>query len=101
MDKTPETVKPVAVCESCFIMDHARWEPESMDDTGNILMRLVGVDVPIKINNGTVEVCGLCGGLTISGIYEFKSSEDIIFEDNGDNSYELELPSFDFGDDFD
>jgi hypothetical protein len=101
MDNKPEAVKPVAVCESCFLLDHARWQPESMDGTGNILMKLVGVDVPIKINNDTVEVCGLCGGITICGIYEFKSEEEIIFEDNGDSHYELELPEFDLGEDLD
>lgn len=101
MEETPETVRPVAVCESCFLSDHARWEPESMDDSGSILMKLVGVDVPIKINNGSVEVCGLCGGITVSGIYEFKSSNDIFFENNGDNNYELELPEFDLEDDTD
>lgn len=95
-----EVAKPVAICESCFVLDHARWEPESIDSTGNVLMRLVGIDVPIKINSGSVEVCALCGSLTISGIYEFKMSQDIIFEDNGDSSYELELPGGDFGDDF-
>ena len=71
-----------------------------MDDTGNILMRLVGVDVPVKVNNGTVEVCCMCGGLSISGIYEMKDPEAVYFTDNGDNSYELELPEFDLGEDY-
>lgn len=90
----------MAVCESCFLIDHTRWEPESMDSMGVIMMKLVGVDVPIKINNGTVEVCCMCGGLTISGIYEFKHPDDVMFEDNGDNKYELELPEFDLDEDF-
>ena len=93
-------LQPMSVCESCWLMDHARWEPESMDDTGNILMRLVGVDVPVKVNNGTVEVCCMCGGLSISGIYEMKDPEAVYFTDNGDNSYELELPEFDLGEDY-
>ena len=90
---------PVAVCESCWLMDHAYWEPESMDEAGSILMKLVGVDVPVKINNGTVEVCALCGGISVSGIYEMMDKKDVIFEDNGDNKYELELPEFDLDED--
>lgn len=90
------SVTAEAVCESCFLASHTRWEPESMDDTGNILMKLIGVDVPLKINNGSVEVCCECGGLTISGIYELKSKDDIMYMDNGDNQYELELDEFDF-----
>lgn len=90
---------PVAICESCWLMDHAYWEPESMDDVGSILMKLVGVDVPIKINSGTVEVCGLCGGISISGIYEMMDKKDVIFENNGDNKYEIELPEFDLDED--
>jgi len=93
------SVTAVAVCESCFLSDHTRWEPESMDDTGNILMKLIGVDVPLKINNGSVEVCCMCGGLTISGIYELKTKDDVYFKDNGDNQYELELEELDMEDD--
>lgn len=93
-------LEPMSVCESCWLMDHARWEPESMDDTGNILMRLVGVDVPVKINNGSVEVCCMCGGLSVSGIYEMKDPEEVYFTDSGDNKYEIELPEFDLGEDF-
>jgi len=62
-----------------------------MDNLGNIRMKLLGVDVPIKINNGAVEVCSSCGGLTISGIYELKNNDEIEFTDNGDGKYELEL----------
>lgn len=66
-----------------------------MDETGNILMRLIGVDVPLKINNGAVEVCCVCGGLTISGIYELKSKDDVMYMDNGDNKYEVEIDEID------
>lgn len=43
-----------------------------MDDEGNILMRLKGVDVPQKYNTQTVEVCSQCGNITVSGIYELR-----------------------------
>jgi hypothetical protein len=71
-----------------------------MDQTGNIIMKLIGVDVPIKINNGSVEVCCVCGGLTVSGIYELKSQDAIDFTDNGDSHYELELHELDSDEDF-
>ena len=92
---------PMAVCESCWLEDHAHWQPESVDSTGNVLVRLVGVDVPIKINSESVEVCCMCGALTISGIYGLKDPKKIYFTDNGDKKYELDIDSFDVGDDFD
>ncbi len=42
-------ISPVPICEACWMENHARWEPESMDKTGRIIMRLKGVDVPIKL----------------------------------------------------
>ena len=49
----------MAICESCYLEDHTRWEPESMDENGTILMKLVGVDVPDKVNTESVETCCL------------------------------------------
>lgn len=95
-------LKPLAVCETCWLIDHSRWEPESMSEDGNVLMKLIGVDVPHKINNGEVEVCCMCGSLTISGIYEFKDPAQVYFSDSDDESpeFELEMNNTDFdGDD--
>ena len=80
---------PMAVCETCWLIDHSRWEPESMNEIGSVLMRLVGVDVPHKVNSGEVDVCCMCGSLTISGIYEFKDPEKVYFS-NSPNSLEFE-----------
>lgn len=64
-----------------------------MDDRGNIKMALAGVDIPDKINTGSVETCSKCEKITIAGIYEFKSPE-IIFTAtdsyDGDNDYQYE-----------
>jgi hypothetical protein len=84
---------PVPLCEACWLKDHARWEPHSMDDKGNIKMALAGVDVPQKINTGSVETCSDCGKITIAGIYDFKSPEIVItsLDSNyGDNDYEYQ-----------
>lgn len=92
--------KPMAVCESCWLTDHSRWEPESMDSTGNILMKLLGVDVPHKVNTGEVEVCCMCGSLTVSGIYEFKDPQKVHFTDDDDkDKFELEINEYDIGED--
>lgn len=63
---------PVPVCEACWIKEHAHWEPESVDDNGQILMRLTKVDMPQRVGNGTVESCSTCGNITVAGIVEFK-----------------------------
>jgi hypothetical protein len=74
-------ISPMAICESCWLEEHTKWEPESVDEKGKILMRLKGVDVPEKVNNGNVEVCVICGGITVAGIFEFKLVDDLYYTD--------------------
>lgn len=94
---------PVAVCEVCWLLDHSRWEPHSMDADGKVLMRLLGIDVPEKVNDGSVETCSICGSVTIAGIYEFRDKTAINYLDNDDtiNDQAMELGMDDFGDDVD
>lgn len=73
-----------------------------MDDEGNILMRLKGVDVPNKYNTQTVEVCSQCGNITVSGIYELRDPEADAYTNhkiatkNSSTEIEYELePSYD------
>jgi hypothetical protein len=61
---------PQPLCEQCWISQNAEWEPHSMDNEGNILMRLKDVEVPTKYNLGAVEICSECGKITIAGIYD-------------------------------
>lgn len=61
-------------------------------------MRLLGVDVPITVNTGEVEVCCMCGGITVCGIYELKDPDDVYFTDDGKKEYELEINDYGFGD---
>lgn len=84
-------VSPVPVCEACWMESHARWEPESMDKAGRVLMKLKGVDVPDKINNGTVEVCAMCGAVTIAGIYELKITSEVYFLEDKSPDFELNI----------
>jgi hypothetical protein len=72
---------PVPVCELCWLIDHTSWEPESMDESGQVLMRMAGVIVPKKVNEDSVEICSNCGSITVSGIYEFKYPSDIQYLD--------------------
>jgi hypothetical protein len=56
---------PVPICEVCWLIDHTVWEPESITESGQVLMRLKGVDIPKKYNTETVEICSECGGLPL------------------------------------
>ena len=87
--------RPMALCELCFLDDHTRWEPESMDEQGRVLMKLIGVDVPEKLNTETVETCCMCGGITVAGIFMMVSPDDVHFleEDELDNQFEMSLES--------
>jgi len=84
-------ISPLPVCESCWIENHAKWEPESMDINGRILMRLKGVEVPSKVNNGSVEVCSMCGSVTIAGIYEMKLTSEAYFLDQQSPDFEVNI----------
>jgi hypothetical protein len=87
-------VSPMPVCEACWLESHTKWEPESVDEKGKILMRLKGVDVPEKVNNGNVEVCVMCGGITIAGIFELKLSNEVYYLDGSyEESFEVPLES--------
>jgi hypothetical protein len=72
-------ISPMPVCESCWLESHTKWEPESVDEKGKILMRLKGVDVPEKVNSGSVEVCVMCGNITVAGIFELKLIDEVYF----------------------
>lgn len=67
---------PTPVCEVCWLIEHTIWEPESVDENGKVLMRLIGVDVPEKVNTDSVDVCSACGAITVAGIYELRDPKD-------------------------
>lgn len=71
--------KPMPVCEMCWLDEHARWEPESMNESGSIMMKLTGVDTPEIIDIGCVEVCCMCGTITIAGIYDMRDPSEVYF----------------------
>jgi hypothetical protein len=96
MDMT-ENLKPLPMCEDCWLNDHSRWEPESINDEGSVIMKLMGVDVPHKVNTGEVEVCCMCGGLTVSGIYEFKDPSKVLFSDSSEISQGFEIEINEYG----
>lgn len=75
---------PVAFCEVCWLIDHTSWEPESMDEAGKVIMRLVGVDIPQKHNTDTVDICCMCGGITVVGIYEMRDPTTVVYLDKND-----------------
>jgi hypothetical protein len=90
-------INPFPICEACWMGEHAKWEPESMDKSGRILMRLKGVEVPNKVNNGAVEVCAMCGSITIAGIYELKLTSEVYFSEQRDPDFEVNInPDEDF-----
>jgi hypothetical protein len=86
------TVTPTAICEDCWLSAHIKWEPESINEYGTILMRISGIDLPKDQKPRSVEVCGVCGSITISGIYEFRDTNTLLLSDeNEDNCYLFDL----------
>jgi hypothetical protein len=56
-------------CELCWIRENSTWEPDSVDENGNIITRLVSVTVPLNLVPGAVCECISCGKVTVVGIY--------------------------------
>ena len=81
---------PLPICELCWLADHTRWEPESMNESGSILMRLAGVDTPEIVETGSVEICCMCGSVTIAGIYSMVNPKEAYFLDGDDSSHDFE-----------
>lgn len=73
---------PMAICESCWLVENTRWEPESMDEKGRIMLRLTGVGMPEMVGAESVEVCCMCGELTVVGIYVLRDPDIVPFPDN-------------------
>jgi hypothetical protein len=71
--------RPMAFCELCFLDEHISWEPESMNEQGQILMRLISVDVPEKVNTDSVETCCMCGAITVAGIFQMINPTEVYF----------------------
>jgi hypothetical protein len=59
----------VPLCERCWIEENSVWEPDSVDEKGNIITKLVSVNVPIQLSPGAVNECFTCGRVTVVGIY--------------------------------
>jgi hypothetical protein len=60
-----------------------------MDEQGHILMKLNGVDVPEKLNTGSVETCCMCGGITVAGIFEMMNPLDVYFLEDDELSIDF------------
>jgi hypothetical protein len=94
--------RPMALCELCYLDEHTRWEPESMDENGEILMHLTGVDVPNKVNTETVETCCMCGCLTVAGIFEMRIPTEVYFleTDEKDSKFVFSLEDIEEDEEF-
>lgn len=79
MDEKENSFASLPVCEKCWLSSHTMWEPESMDREGNILMKLINVEVPKKINTRKPDICSECGEMTVSGIYDIKDPGGAMF----------------------
>jgi hypothetical protein len=57
------------ICEACWITERSRWEIESIDENGRVRSRLVDIDIPMDVELGTINICCLCGDITIVGLH--------------------------------
>lgn len=58
------------ICEKCFIELNIVWEFYSVNEDGELIMRMKSLESPFKINRNFMGVCAVCMNPTISGIYQ-------------------------------
>jgi hypothetical protein len=78
-------------CESCYIKDNSVWEPESVGDDGSLISKLIAVTVPLDISTGQINVCAMCGEITVIGIFAEMEEDDVQYEVDPLNVDELNL----------
>lgn len=59
----------VPQCERCWIDQNSVWELDGVNIDGNVIMRLISVQVPIDLSPGSVVECYTCDRITVAGIY--------------------------------
>ena len=82
--------KIVPQCEKCWVEENAVWEPDYVTSEGDIVSRLVRVDVPTSVELGAVHGCADCGSVTVVGLKVERDVEEINYD-----SGELNLKSED------
>lgn len=86
------SASPLAICESCWLVENARYVPESIDENGRVIVRLMGVGLPDSVRAESVEICCMCGELTIVGIYILRDPEQVPFPDSIDSeNFDFEI----------
>ena len=98
---TANPLSPLAICEACWLVEKTRWEPESMDENGRILMKLTGVGMPQMISQESVEVCCMCGELTVVGIYVFRDPESVPYPEKEDDIFGVVIGMGELEEDYD
>ena len=87
---TGEDTELLPICERCWLDENIIWEPEGVDEDGNIVSRLVGVPVPEDIEIGKIHICCMCADLTIVGLFVDRDPESVPY-----NSEAIELDFWD------
>lgn len=89
-----KNLEPLPLCEQCWLGDHTRWEPASIDENGTVAMELVSVELPATFSTGSIEMCCMCGNITISGIYSMLDPSGVYFDSSDEEEgYMFDLES--------
>ena len=66
------------ICEACWITERSNWDVESVDDKGRVCARLINIEIPKDISSsGSINICCMCGDITIVGIHIKRSLDDV------------------------
>lgn len=72
-------LETLPICERCWLDENTVWEPEGVDEDGNIVSKLSGVAIPENLQTGNVYICCMCSDLTIVGLFVERDPETVLY----------------------
>lgn len=67
-------------CEVCWIEENSTWEPDGVSSDGKLVARMSAIAVPVDLEPGQVNVCCVCGELTVVGIFVEREKADVVYD---------------------
>jgi hypothetical protein len=74
---SPQNLETLPICEKCWLDENTVWEPEGVDEDGNIVSRLARIGLPEDLQPGKVHICCMCADLTIVGLFVERDPESV------------------------
>lgn len=72
------------ICEACWIQENGEWEFYGVTETGALQTVLKHVRMPVLKMSRSLEICCMCGEITIMGIWIRRNPDTVPFPDTSE-----------------